>query len=105
MAKKITWIWTIIKTSNKQSGYLLTCGTEGLDENDPQVAVALDDLTGWTTAWTTLGAAKRHAAACMDRSRVKWTEGASDTNVGEGTHTWEARIEAPRVGKIDQPDQ
>lgn len=87
MAKKIMWVWTITKTVQKQSGYLLS-GYVEFDSSRGSVDV--DDLSTWTSAWTTLGAAKRQAATMMDRSRVKWDESADDT----GDLTWVARIES-----------
>lgn len=89
MAKKITWVWTITKTAQKQSGYLLS-GYVKFDSSSGTVDV--DDLSTWTSAWTTLGAAKRNAAAMMDRSRVKWDESAEPD--AEGDLTWVARIES-----------
>ena len=114
MAKNLTWVWRIIKSSHKQSGYLMVVHVEGADASDPQVAEdGLDDLSGFTTAWTTLAAAKRHAAKCMGRSRVKWSESGSDTNMdGERDdvgflrcQSWESRIEPSRAGRTDLPGQ
>ena len=87
MAKKIMWVWTITKTVQKQSGYLLS-GYVEFDSS--RGSVYFDDLPTWTSAWTTLGAAKRQAATMMDRSRVKWDESADET----GDLTWVARIES-----------
>jgi hypothetical protein len=87
MAKKIMWVWTITKTVQKQSGYLLSGHVEF---DSSRGSVDVDDLSTWTSAWTTLGAAKRQAATMMDRSRVKWDESADET----GDLTWVARIES-----------
>jgi hypothetical protein len=96
MAKKIMWVWTITKTVQKQSGYLLSGCVEfdssrgSVDVDDRAYWEINSDLSTWTSAWTTLGAAKRQAATMMDRSRVKWDESADET----GDLTWVARIES-----------
>jgi hypothetical protein len=89
MAKKIMWTWIISKTGQKQSGYLVIGGVESAASLDSMV---LSDMSTWTSAWTTLGAAKRHVAMMMDRSRIKWDESAEPD--ASGDLLWVARIES-----------
>jgi hypothetical protein len=62
MAKKIMWVWTITKTVQKQSGYLLSGCVEfdssrgSVDVDDRAYWEINSDLSTWTSAWTTLGA-------------------------------------------------
>lgn len=84
-SQKIKWRFEITKNTEKQGAWLLVWGHEVPPTRNEagRLTVALEDLeaSAGASAWTTVGAAKRAAAAMVGRSRMGWT----DTN-GDGLH-------------------
>ena len=96
MAKtqKIKTRFSISKENVKQSAYLVISNRELLRTRNEQgtLTIALEDIesSSQCSAWTTLAAAKRQAAASVGRSRLAWV----DQPVGEnGTMSWTAEYE------------
>jgi hypothetical protein len=91
-AQKVKHYFDIIKSDEKQSAYLLVWdAVKPLERNDDgMLTVDIADLTASpnASAWTTLNAAKRKAAAHVGRSRLPWVE--NDEN---GVKNWHAELE------------
>lgn len=95
-SQKIKWVFEITKNAEKQGAWLLVWGHEvpPTRRDDGMLTVALEDLEGsaGASAWTTVSAAKRAAAALVGRSRMGW----SDAN-GDGL-----RLTAEYVEKLSE---
>lgn len=86
-SKKLKHTFEIVKPDVKQSAYLLLWYRElDIRRNEAgSLSVDLEDIekSSGASAWTTLSAAKRSAAATVGRSRLTWTEKEED-----GTKVW-----------------
>lgn len=81
---KIKHLFEITKNPEKQGAWLLVWSRDVPFGTNPETGyrtVALEDIeaSAGASAWTTVSAAKRAAAAMVGRSRMTW----SDTN-GDG---------------------
>lgn len=81
---KITYVFEIAKNAQKQGAWLLlwTHSIPEIRDADGMRSIAIEDIESsqGASAWTTATAAKRAAAAMVDRSRLPW----NDIN-GDGT--------------------
>lgn len=91
--QKVRWTFNVSKNPEKQGAWLLVWAHDIPMGTNPETgyrSVAVEDIeaSAGSSAWTTVAAAKRAAAALVGRSRMSW----SNTN-GDGLHLTAEYIE------------